>query len=791
MAAQWAAMHPDRTIWYTPALTDSFKDLVFHCVSSLRSFKPDAAPWIEKYRTEEFNPRQAVEEFANEIATIGFTVNFITDGAHNINKENETFTQLWSELAPANLKTLTTRINLPTISYARAISIDSFHMLKPVDLAFTDEEIEILAANYGVDYEEHKEVISKVQNWPAGVLMTIKTLGKSGQSVKADLLDSQMMIEATLKNLDPGVYEILESLAYFSSVTKEQANLILQNGNKVQMFLRLADEGIFVRQIGNTGEVFNINEFIRNAIVERLKSNPNYAKEIRLNSVEVKVKTNKLPEAILHLEEIGEIERAKELIGLFVRRLLWDLDTNGIQRNKALINKFLEIGDLGEDLIDAYTTMATGSLEELSVKSKRLEISARAAGIFGKIECDLLVLESRHALGLGNLTKVIELNNGVEKSSKSLFSLRLAANAAFLMEDFDELGKIFEESKTMPPPNPLESALHLPAIEAMFALAEGHLQVALDLARYVMEETKKVGATGAWLSYDMAYCAAEVLRETGEENEAIALIESYVMDARKFHVGAWQAALEAKHALIESQLGRPTAGLQRIRKISAELSIPRFHYDLFRVVDEHELIIRAILRDFERMAEIVYRTPSRPTVSIIAAAIKMRKGGAEAKAAIASLPTRTPREKLIFNILMVNVNLDRPQVAEEFMSKAMVIVMSNGFKQMLLNQSPDFHEFLLKYASTHPTVYMEQISKTLRDRMANSNHKSDQLENPLTKREIEILNRLSTGLPISQIASNLHISNNTIKTHLKSVYKKLGADSRESAVEKGRELLLF
>jgi ATP/maltotriose-dependent transcriptional regulator MalT len=75
--------------------------------------------------------------------------------------------------------------------------------------------------------------------------------------------------------------------------------------------------------------------------------------------------------------------------------------------------------------------------------------------------------------------------------------------------------------------------------------------------------------------------------------------------------------------------------------------------------------------------------------------------------------------------------------------------------------------------------------------MATINNKSDRLENPLTKREIEILNRLSTGLPISQIASNLHISNNTIKTHLKNVYKKLGADSRENAVAKGRELLLF
>jgi hypothetical protein len=32
-------------------------------------------------------------------------------------------------------------------------------------------------------------------------------------------------------------------------------------------------------------------------------------------------------------------------------------------------------------------------------------------------------------------------------------------------------------------------------------------------------------------------------------------------DVKKFHVTSWQAALEAKHALIEAQLGRSTAGL--------------------------------------------------------------------------------------------------------------------------------------------------------------------------------------------------------------------------------------
>jgi ATP/maltotriose-dependent transcriptional regulator MalT len=791
LAAQWAAMHPDRTIWYTPVITDTFKDLVFHCVSSLRRIKPDAAPWIEKYRTEPFDPRIAVVEFANEIATIGFTVNFITDGSHNINPENEEFTQLWAELAPENLKTLTIRNNLPTINYSRAISIDAFSMLKPIDLAFTSNEIEILCANYGIDYELAKDAISKVQNWPAGVLITLKSISKSGISFKAEFTDSQMLVDATLKNLELEVYQILEKLVFFENLNMDKLKLILKTTSTLQNFLRLASEGIFVSQVGNTGENFVINEIIRKSIIEKLKAEPDRANKIRRETIEVKIVCGNLVGAIELLEEIGDEERASELIGQYVRKLLWEGESDEMLKGVDLISKYLKIGASGRDVIEAFMTMANGTLDELIIKIKGLEIKAKAKGIFEKVECDLLVMECRLALGLGNLSKVIELNQKAQPDAKSLFSLRMAANAAFLQEDFEALSKIVLEARELPPPDPTEAALHLPAIESLFALAEGRLHHALDVAKSVIEETKNVGATGVWLAYDMVYCAAEVLREIGDEDEAIELIESHMEDVRKFHVASWEAALESKRALIESQLGRSTAALQRIRKLKDELNSPRYSLEIFRVVDEQELIIRSLLHDFERMSEIVYRTPKSPTTLLISAAIEFRKGGAAAKLALEAVPTRTPRENLFFNILHTNLNLDKPKIAEAHLQKALTIIMSNGFHQVLLVQSPQFQEFLLKYAAQYPTVYMDQISREIRARMAKSNTRDSKIENPLTKREIEILNRLSTGLPISQIAANLHISNNTIKTHLKNVYKKLGAECREDAVEKGRELLLF
>jgi DNA-binding CsgD family transcriptional regulator len=65
------------------------------------------------------------------------------------------------------------------------------------------------------------------------------------------------------------------------------------------------------------------------------------------------------------------------------------------------------------------------------------------------------------------------------------------------------------------------------------------------------------------------------------------------------------------------------------------------------------------------------------------------------------------------------------------------------------------------------------------------------LSSALTKREIEILRHLSTGNPISAIGKTLHISQNTMKTHLKNVYRKIGASGRDEAVEKARSLYLL
>jgi LuxR family transcriptional regulator, maltose regulon positive regulatory protein len=62
---------------------------------------------------------------------------------------------------------------------------------------------------------------------------------------------------------------------------------------------------------------------------------------------------------------------------------------------------------------------------------------------------------------------------------------------------------------------------------------------------------------------------------------------------------------------------------------------------------------------------------------------------------------------------------------------------------------------------------------------------------PLTERELEVLVHVSDMLNTAEVASEMYISVNTVKTHLKNIYRKLAASHRNEAVRRARELELI
>jgi LuxR family transcriptional regulator, maltose regulon positive regulatory protein len=62
------------------------------------------------------------------------------------------------------------------------------------------------------------------------------------------------------------------------------------------------------------------------------------------------------------------------------------------------------------------------------------------------------------------------------------------------------------------------------------------------------------------------------------------------------------------------------------------------------------------------------------------------------------------------------------------------------------------------------------------------------LPDPLTDAEVRVLESLALRLTYADIATELHLSLNTVKTHVRHSYMKLGASSRTMAIKRATAL---
>jgi LuxR family maltose regulon positive regulatory protein len=65
------------------------------------------------------------------------------------------------------------------------------------------------------------------------------------------------------------------------------------------------------------------------------------------------------------------------------------------------------------------------------------------------------------------------------------------------------------------------------------------------------------------------------------------------------------------------------------------------------------------------------------------------------------------------------------------------------------------------------------------------------MSEPLSERELEVLRLLGTDLNGPEIARELMVSLNTLRTHTKNIYDKLRVNNRRAAVHRAEELDLF
>jgi LuxR family transcriptional regulator, maltose regulon positive regulatory protein len=137
--------------------------------------------------------------------------------------------------------------------------------------------------------------------------------------------------------------------------------------------------------------------------------------------------------------------------------------------------------------------------------------------------------------------------------------------------------------------------------------------------------------------------------------------------------------------------------------------------------------------------------------------------------------------------------LGDPVAAGQALEHALDIVEPDGAVfAFLLHPAPE----LLWGHSRRGTAHAALITKIL-DMMAGNNPVPeprvgpDRLREPLSGSESRVLRFMPTNLSAPEIASQLSVSVNTVRTHMRHLYEKLGVHSRTEAVERARALGLL
>ena len=131
--------------------------------------------------------------------------------------------------------------------------------------------------------------------------------------------------------------------------------------------------------------------------------------------------------------------------------------------------------------------------------------------------------------------------------------------------------------------------------------------------------------------------------------------------------------------------------------------------------------------------------------------------------------------------------------ALQALQDALKLAEPNGFIQIFVDEGPAMGQLLSE--ATAQGVKVDYVSKILAafetEKQKPDLPPNQGLVEPLSKRELEILALIATGLKNKEIAEQLFISLNTVLYHNKNIYNKLGVNKRTLAIFKARELNLL
>jgi LuxR family transcriptional regulator, maltose regulon positive regulatory protein len=680
------------------------------------------------------------------------------------------------------------------------------------DLSFSLRESRDLLANFGVRVADDELALlhHRTEGWVAALQIAALSLRSTKDparitralDIRNDAIAEYFIFEV-LDQQPPEVVRFMLDTSILGTLTAEACVAVTGRQDAAVLLRRIDAANLFLIAFDEDRTTFRYHHLVRQVLRAELGAR-NQAREqmLRLRAAEWYECTGEKRLAVRYFLAARQVDRAldlldKQVVAAFLRDpvLPAPLDLSAV--NPALLvgtpDRLL---GLAADLLLAGDVARGGECLRLldRVQPPIPPESATAAY--------LMTLRSLHQSLLGQLDQVVReahaaraVQGWAELGGQWHAALSLVLLRAYAyLEDYDAFEREVPTALEIPGlAEPAELVL-VPGTQALAMFEAGRLREAADAARAAEADARRLGFGEHLFAIEYLRALAGLALERRDLDTAEQLTEralSIAEQRRPLH----EFLVLLDRAVIWSARGHVRDALATVE--AARLLLPRASPALLARADELEALLRLSLGDVRSSAELASGLDTARR-RLLLAKIALTVGNHNAaQQQLQTLPTAglTPRRELLRQILLAAVGLERGDpAAVGTLGGALQMARHAGFLNTVVTTAPQVTRYLTEDSvQARSDPFIERLTAAALDvsqAQPDASGPGHVLAEPLTTAELRILRLLPTCTYL-QIAATLYLSRNTVKTHLRSIYQKLGVSSRSAAIERAGDLRLL
>jgi LuxR family maltose regulon positive regulatory protein len=684
--------------------------------------------------------------------------------------------------------------------------------LRDRDLSFSLAESQDLLANFGVEVgaDELALLHRRSEGWAAVMQMVALTLRGSRDPERAarafDVRShaiADYFVSEVLDQQPPDVVQFMLDTSVLSELTADACSAVTDRQDAEALLHEINAANLFLVALDDEQTSFRYHHLVRKVLRAELRARDR-AREtaLQLRAAEWFEAVGDTRRAARHLLAAQQVDRALALVqDRVVPDFLRDptlptvLDLDRIvpakladvpERLLAIAADLLTWGDTarGGEYLAQLERVRPSIPPESRLAARFAAMRAFRYGLLGQL--DEAVDEALAARAVQDRTQLKDEWNAVVP----LVLLRVYN----CTEDFPAVEREVAAALALPDLPESARVMLVPGAQALAWFQAGRLAEAATAARAADAEAQRLGFDGHFFAVDHLRVLSGLALERRDLDTAEQITERTL------------TITERRRPVFEFTVLLDRAGIWatrgRFRDALATVAIARHVLDiagpqLLARADELEALIRLSLGDLTAATELAASLPAVRRELLLA---RIALAAGDHRAALEHLQAPavadlTPRQALVHRLLMAATAIERgdPSAAAA-MAAVLATARQGGFLNTVVMTAPQVTSYLVEHGpGPWPDPFVEQLIEAALDVRATqvvSSRPRQVFAEPLTAAELRILKLLPTSTYL-QMASTLYISRNTVKTHVRSVYQKLGVASRAEAIERAVDLRLL